>query len=119
MKVDVPYGEVADRISILLLKEARIAGNSRHRLLLEAAWAAEGLPDLRELPEWADLCSVNAGLWDAEEALRAAEREGRFDDAFVEAARSVYRLNDRRAALKRAIDVGLGSPLVEEKSYGR
>jgi hypothetical protein len=35
----------------------------------------------------------------------------------VELARQVYRTNDRRAALKRAINQALGSALVEEKSY--
>ena len=40
-----------------------------------------------------------------------------FDEAFVELARSVYRTNDRRAALKRALNEATGSTLVEEKSY--
>ena len=36
---------------------------------------------------------------------------------FVELARAVYRLNDERARLKKAINVPSGSRLVEEKSY--
>ena len=36
---------------------------------------------------------------------------------FVELARAVYQTNDRRAALKREINVLLGSQLIEEKSY--
>jgi len=123
MKIDVPFGEVADRVSILRIKErrlasaAQIANTRRHRELLEAAWRAEAVPALDVLPEWTELCAVNEGLWDVEDALRACERDARFDAAFVDLARSVYRLNDRRAALKRAIDVALASPLVEEKSH--
>lgn len=123
MKIDVPFGEVADRVSILRIKESRLVGaepvanSRRHREVIEAAWLAEGLPALDGLPQWAELEAVNAALWDVEDSLRACEREGRFDDTFVGLARSVYRLNDRRAALKRAIDVALASPLVEEKSY--
>ena len=37
--------------------------------------------------------------------------------AFVQLARSVYKTNDKRAALKREINVLLGSAIVEEKSY--
>ncbi len=60
---------------------------------------------------------MNGALWQVEDELRAREAEGRFDADFVEAARSVYRLNDRRAALKRRIDVAAGSLLREQKSY--
>ena len=39
------------------------------------------------------------------------------DAEFVELARSVYFRNDERAAVKREINLKLGSQLVEEKSY--
>lgn len=123
MKVEVPCSEVADRISILLLKLEHFADRRqrtrvRERLeALRSAWQAEGLPDLEALPQWDDLCAVNAALWEVEDALRAHEAADRFDGEFVERARSVYRLNDRRAALKRAIDEVVGSRLVEEKGY--
>ncbi len=45
------------------------------------------------------------------------ERDQAFDARFIELARAVYRTNDQRAAVKRAINVKLGSRLVEEKSY--
>lgn len=64
-----------------------------------------------------DLKSINGELWDVEDALRAHEKAGTFGAAFVELARSVYRLNDRRAAVKRAIDDHVGSAFAEEKSY--
>lgn len=38
---------------------------------------------------------------------------------FVELARSVYKPNGRRAAIKRQIDLALASELIGEKSYGR
>ena len=65
-----------------------------------------------------ELKAVNRRLWDIEDALRAHERDGRFDGVFIELARSVYRENDRRAALKRRINELTGSEIVEEKSYG-
>jgi hypothetical protein len=52
-----------------------------------------------------------------EDALRECERQQKFDAEFVALARSVYRYNDRRAEIKKRINLLLGSRLVEEKSY--
>ena len=45
------------------------------------------------------------------------EKAQNFDAGFIELARAVYVRNDERAAIKRAINLKLGSRLVEEKSY--
>jgi hypothetical protein len=65
----------------------------------------------------ATLQSVNEALWEIEDNLRTCERNGDFGPRFIELARSVYKSNDRRAAIKRQINVLLGSGLIEEKSY--
>ncbi len=57
-------------------------------------------------------------LESVEDEIRRCEREGDFGPKFVELARSLYKSNDRRAALKRKINELLGSAIVEEKSYG-
>lgn len=113
-------GDVLDRLTILALKRAHATGEARFHVereqeALAATWAAAGLPEA--LPEREALAEVNARLWAVEDALREAERAGRFDDAFVQLARSVYTLNDRRAALKRAVNERLGSALVEVKLH--
>ena len=63
------------------------------------------------------LKTVNEALWAIEDRLRDKEASGKFDKEFIALARSVYRHNDRRAALKREINHLLGSALVEEKLY--
>jgi hypothetical protein len=63
------------------------------------------------------LKSVNESLWEIEDSIRRKEAELDFGPSFVELARSVYKQNDRRAALKKEINVSLNSALVEEKSY--
>ncbi|MFQ6537479.1 MULTISPECIES: DUF6165 family protein [Aphanothece] len=85
-----------------------------HALLQQAFTAAELRfePALRE-----QLQAVNAELWHCEEAIRACERQSDFGPGFVELARRIYRLNDRRSALKRAINLQSGSALIEQKSY--
>jgi hypothetical protein len=60
---------------------------------------------------------VNERLWEIEDQLRALEAEGRFDARFIELARSVYRTNDERAAIKQRINLRLGSNLIEEKQH--
>ena len=53
--------------------------------------------------------------------MRSREREAAsdFGEHFIELARSVYRCNDQRAALKQQSNASTGSSLVEEKSYRR
>jgi hypothetical protein len=116
--------DVLDRLTILDLKVARIPDAARrtharrHRDALLAAWRAEGLPAPEQLPEHAELARINGELWAVEDALRSHEREGRFDDAFVALARSVYHLNDARAAAKSRLDARLGAAHTDVKSYG-
>ena len=45
------------------------------------------------------------------------KKKKKFDDNFIELARSVYRLNDDRAKIKLAINNALGSNIKEVKSY--
>lgn len=127
--VPVSWGELLDKITILELKAERIeapAGRANVRRELEAlgealarARDAAGLaaddPALARLLR--ELRQVNETLWTVEDELRAAEAAQAFDARFVALARAVYRTNDRRAAIKRAINRHLGSALVEEKSY--
>lgn len=123
MKVELPLGDVVDKITILLIKADKITHAEKlaniHTELetLREAWTAAGHPPLESLADWDELRSVNGQLWTVEDDLRDLERDRDFGERFVALARSVYKINDRRAALKRSINVALGSRLVEEKSY--
>ena len=64
-----------------------------------------------------DLKHVNNTLWEVEDDLREFEKLGKFDDEFVQKARSVYKLNDERSRIKKMINTEHGSDIVEEKSY--
>jgi hypothetical protein len=123
VKVESSLGDIVDRLTILEIKRVRLPADQRanvaheHRALSDA-WEADGQPPLAHIAESAELARVNAELWDVEDALRDCEHDGRFDDQFVQLARSVYRLNDRRGTLKRRINQNLASEVVEEKRYG-
>jgi hypothetical protein len=122
LRVPISPGELLDKLTILRLKGQRIAEPAkranvlRELALLEAAWR-EGAGEADVRAEEQALARVNAALWETEDALRALEAEQRFDAEFIALARSVYRHNDERAALKRRVNERLGSALVEEKSY--
>ena len=119
----VSAGELIDKITILRVKALRIADSAKEAnvkaelALLEETAARE----LRPSPELEDLIAqltqINAALWDIEDGKRDCERRQDFGPKFVELARRVYIDNDRRAAVKRQINLLAGSDIVEEKSY--
>ena len=120
--VPVSWGELLDKITILEIKVERLDGKEAR------ANAGKELELLREITEpvmasgpatglVARLKHLNQALWDIEDRIRDHEREGDFGPGFVELARSVYRRNDERGAVKREINLALGSALIEEKSY--
>jgi hypothetical protein len=123
LKVPTSPGEFLDKLTILEIKAERISdseklANVRRELdQLRGIWAASPLAGRDVTRLVAELKALNATLWEIEDGIRRHEAGRRFDEAFVELARSVYRTNDRRAALKRELNVALGSDLLEEKSY--
>jgi hypothetical protein len=120
--VPVSWGELIDKITILEIKHRKIvqdpaASYIKKELGLLTA-IAQGLfdnPVLLRLK--AELSGVNSSLWEIEDQIRLKEAQKKFDEGFVELARSVYKTNDHRADLKRQINVELQSELFEEKSY--
>lgn len=123
IQTPISFGELIDKITILEIKARRIAdpaklANVRTELeLLNATWAAHPASAIDIADARARLLAVNEVLWDIEDRIRLKERAQVFDASFVELARSVYYRNDERAVIKREINLKLGSPLVEEKSY--
>lgn len=121
-EVPVSWGELLDKITILAIKLERIEcatarANVTAELVLLVGIAGEALQSERLAAPIARLRAVNEQLWVVEDDIRRCEAGSEFGHTFVELARSVYRLNDRRAAIKREINDLLGSELVEEKSY--
>jgi len=121
--VPLSWGELLDKISILQIKAERVRGpaaqrNIRTELGHLSAIAAERLRgDVVLEAACRRLKAVNETLWDIEDRIRDKERMQSFDAEFVTLARSVYRSNDERAAIKREINVHTNSELIEEKQY--
>lgn len=123
LMVAVSAGELIDKITILEIKMQNIRdsmklANIRHEYELLATTLERQIPQGEALATLtAALKSVNAELWRIEDEIRECERTQNFGAKFVGLARAVYHTNDRRAALKREINMLLQSDIVEEKSY--
>jgi hypothetical protein len=121
--VPISPGELLDKITILRIKAARITdiakiGNVRLELdLLEKTWRDSGCADAPLAADERALHDVNERLWDTEDRIRDKEAVQTFDRDFIELARAVYVYNDERAAIKKRVNIQLGSRIIEEKSY--
>ena len=123
LSVPISYGELIDKITILEIKAERIRdpaklANVRTELdMLSATWSSHAASKTDIMAERDRLKAVNLALWVIEDDIRLKEKAQTFDAQFIELARSVYFQNDERAAIKKAINMKLGSTLIEEKSY--
>ena len=123
ISIETSYGELIDKITILEIKSERMTDSEKLRNVrleletLQKTWKNAVTSDgvLAGLVQ--ELKSVNESLWDIEDDIRNCERNNDFSTRFIELARAVYITNDRRAALKKDINITLGSRLIEEKSY--
>jgi uncharacterized protein YukE len=121
--VPLSPGELLDKVTILRIKVARIqdaaklANVKRELSLLEQTWKDSGAAAHDVALDERALENVNERLWDIEDRIRDKEARQTFDREFIELARAVYICNDERAAIKKRINLQLGSRLVEEKSY--
>jgi hypothetical protein len=118
-----PVGDVLDRISILELKQERLlkpearANAAKEGAALLKVWIEAGLPEPKSMEEYGALREVNGQLWEVEDCLRLLEAKQSFDAEFVRLARLVYQTNDRRAALKRTLNLKFQSAFIEEKQH--
>jgi tetratricopeptide (TPR) repeat protein len=121
--VELAPGELIDKITILEIKSERLTdkdrvGNVCRELAALMAARERGIKRSDELTRLTtELRAVNEALWEIEDAVRRCERDQDFGPRFIELARSVYRNNDRRVALKRQVNELLGARFLEEKSY--
>jgi len=123
IRVPISVGELIDKLTILEIKSERITragplANVRRELeRLNRIWENSVLSDKDIDEARAELKAVNEALWEIEDRIREKESAVDFGPEFIELARSVYIQNDRRAAIKRRINMETGSELIEEKSY--
>ena len=121
--VPIAPGELIDKLTILQLKSENITdpvklANVKHEYTVLKAVADAHIPASAKMTAlWQKLYAINADLWVIEDDIRAFEGRSDFGAGFVALARAVYVTNDQRAAVKKEMNLLLGSAIVEEKSY--
>ena len=122
MKIEISIGEIVDKLSILQIKKNNIQDvikleniNKEHEYLNDVVF--NELKISKE--DFFNLVLINENLWEIEDKIRFKERDKEFDTDFIELARSVYFTNDKRAEIKKEINLKYGSLFVEEKSYSK
>ena len=120
MKIEVSNGEIIDKLTIIQIKLERIKDQTKllnlqkeYDELIKVTSSIISITD----PLYKALYGINCELWDIEDHIRDLERNRDFGGDFIETARSVYFKNDRRAEIKREINIKTSSWLIEEKSY--
>lgn len=125
IEAPISLGELIDKITILDIKAVNISDagklkNVTHELnvlnkkvdsLLDDAGKAKLAPLQQALKD------INQELWIIEDDIRDCEFAKDFSDKFIQLARAVYVTNDKRAEVKKDINLAFGSELIEEKSY--
>ena len=120
---EISAGELFDKITILEIKKTKISNKEKlidinRELSSLNETVKKFIPDQVNISKYInDLKNINLKLWDIEDGKRAAEKNKRFDEKFIELARNVYKFNDKRAKIKLAINDSLGSNIKEVKSY--
>tara|TARA_B100000315_G_C14446173_1_gene526901 strand:+ start:348 stop:743 length:396 start_codon:yes stop_codon:yes gene_type:complete len=123
IEIPTSIGELIDKITILEIKTENITDKAKLKNVQNELQALQTIqknqiPQSTELTTLTDaLKKVNLALWDIEDKIRECEQNNAFDTTFIELARSVYITNDKRAQLKKDINLHTGSTYVEEKSY--
>ena len=120
LKIDISLGEAVDRLTILRIKMSKITNEEKlrnvsheHDLLLESVenYCSKNSVSVPEALS-KDLQQVNRALWEVEDKLRDFERASSFGDDFIQKAREVYFLNDKRANIKKQIN--LNAPILTQ-----
>lgn len=125
IEAPISLGELIDKITILEIKAVNIKDeaklkNVNHELTTLNAKLAVLLTDEQHAqlaPLKTALKAANHELWVVEDDIRDCEYEKDFGEKFIALARAVYVKNDKRAAVKKDINIAFGSELIEEKSY--
>ena len=115
--VPISVGELVDKLTILQIKLQNIDNPEKWKNV-RAEWdILSNLPEYEVAPFFTNLYIVNMELWKIEDDIRECEREQNFGRRFIDLARAVYKTNDKRATIKKNINIKYGSKIVEEKSY--
>jgi len=121
MRIDISIGELVDKVTILSIKLEKVNDEQKLKnIKLEYSLLIDSVKSVNlseNSEDFIRLKKVNQKLWEIEDKIRFKEKKKEFDEEFIELARSVYFENDKRAEIKKEINLKTNSEIVEEKEY--
>ena len=119
MNIEVSIGEALDKLSILSIKMEKIKDESKLKNVSKEYYMLLNLleEEMFTNPLYYKLKDINKKLWEIEDDIRLCDKHGDFNSNFIRLARMVYHNNDKRAEIKKQINIKYGSNLMEEKEY--
>ncbi|OUX38255.1 MAG: hypothetical protein CBE33_01090 [Candidatus Pelagibacter sp. TMED273] len=126
MNIEIPIsvGELVDKLTILEIKKEKIKDtnkliniNNEYDKLSKLETKLKNKNEEEYTKLFNELKTINLKLWEIEDKIRILESETKFNEEFVELARSVYFTNDERFESKNKINKYFGSEFAEEKQY--
>ncbi len=120
--IEISFGELLDKLSILEIKREKITRNESLKLIekeykiLEKIYKETlGIEKFEKF--YKELKKINLKLWDIENEKRGCEKEKNFGEKFIKLSRDVHFMNDKRAIVKLNINKISGSNIGEVKEY--
>ena len=123
---EISVGELFDKITILNIKTKKISDNDKLRNIhtelktLNDQSKKITISDAQALNDLVlELQQINEDLWDIENFKRECEAKKDFGESFIKLSRDVHFKNDKRAIIKKEINLLSNSQIVEEKEYSK
>jgi hypothetical protein len=118
--IQVSPGELLDKLSILKIKLEKI-NDTTAQVFLKKEYELLSNNEVFKINNistlYNDLLEINKQLWDLENKVRRLEKDQIFDSEFLNAARSIYKFNDKRALVKKEINILMNSEIREVKQH--
>ena len=120
-KISCSFGEIVDKVTILAIKKKHAVNQDALRNINNELAVIQKENPIVETDDilFDDLSSINQCLWELEDLIRAKSKLKEFDEAYIQCAENIHKMNDRRYLIKRRINEKYQSYLKEEKLYKR
>ena len=126
--VEISYGELLDKISILEIKKERINDSEKLKFInddlnllkiqMHKVTKSKNFKDDEKLKKlFLSLKEINAKLWVVEDDKRICEKNSDFGEKFIKLSRNVHFFNDERSKIKLEINNLTDSKIKEVKQY--
>ena len=126
--VEISYGELLDKISILEIKKERINDPEKLKFInddlnllkiqMHKVTKSKNFKNRDKIHKlYLSLKEINAKLWVVEDDKRICEKNSDFGEKFIKLSRNVHFFNDERSKVKLEINNLTGSKIKEIKQY--